>query len=317
MQDVKIAAAQFQPAPTDKQANLEKIADLTAQAAKAGAEIVCFQEQSITGYSLWAFGADTRERDDNPAVVEDGRIHPAWNQPGTDPYPLAETVPDGPSCQRLIEIAKANGVVLLAGLIERRVDNSVYNTQVIVSPGGYIGKYSKTHCVPGVEYAYFKQGQSLPVFDLGKVKAGVLICYDNHHPEAHQVLAAKGAEVIFMPHVTVGRSWWHDLPVEGARQQAMNWILTWLRARAFDTSAYVVFVNQGSADGEGSLGCSMIVDPEGDVMADVAGTGEGFVVAEASARKYYQVRRRTHDYMTHRRPELYHEIVRRDLAEET
>jgi len=109
MQDVKIAAAQFQPAPTDKQANLEKIADLTAQAAKAGAEIVCFQEQSITGYSLWAFGADTRERDDNPAVVEDGRIHPAWNQPGTDPYPLAETVPDGPSCQRLIEIAKANG----------------------------------------------------------------------------------------------------------------------------------------------------------------------------------------------------------------
>ena len=315
MQDVKIAAAQFAPVQTDKQANFDKIAELTAKAAAAGAEIVCFQEQSVTGYSLWAFGPDERERDDNPPAVEQGRTPPAWTQPGANPYTLAESVPDGPSCQRLIEIAKANSVVLLAGLVELRGDNSVYNTQVIVSPDGYIGKYSKTHCVPGIEYAYFKQGQSLPVFDLGKVKAGVLICYDNHHPEAHRILSAKGAEVIFMPHVTVGRGWWHDVPVDQARQQAMNWILTWLRARAFDTSTYAVFVNQGSADGEGSLGCSMILDPDGNVMGEVDGTGEGFVVAELSAAKYYQVRRRTHDYMTHRRPELYHEAVRRDLAE--
>ncbi|MHC4715912.1 MAG: nitrilase-related carbon-nitrogen hydrolase [Planctomycetota bacterium] len=315
MQDVKIAAAQFAPVHTDKQANLDKIAELTSQAARAGAEIVCFQEQSVTGYSLWAFGPDTRERDDNPPVVEEGMIYPAWGQPGTDPYPLAEAVPDGPSCQRLIEIARDSNVVLLAGLVELRADNSVYNTTVIVSPGGYIGKYSKTHCVPGVEYAYFKQGQSLPVYDLGKVTAGVLICYDNHHPEAHRVLAAKGAEVIFMPHVTVGRGWWHDVPADEAQQQARNWILTWLRARAFDNSVYAVFVNQGSADGEGSLGCSMILDPEGHVMARVEPTGEGFVVAELSAAQYYRIRRRTHDYMTHRRPELYHEVVRRDLAE--
>ena len=315
MQDVRIAAAQFEPRPVDKQANLTKIAELTAQAVDGGAEIVCFQEQTVAGYNLWALGR-TRERSGGGEVVEPGRVTPAWDLEGVNPYDVAEPVPDGPSTRRLIEIAGDHNAIVCAGLPELRRDNAVYNTYVLVSGKGLLGKYSKCHCVPGMEFAYFKQGGALPVFDLGKVRAGVLICYDNHFPEAHRILAVRGAHAILMPHVTVGRSWWHDLPDEGARDQARNWVLTWLRARAFDNSVFAVFVNQATnTPGDGALGCSMVLDPEGDVIAQCATSGEEVITADLSARKYYDVRRRTHDYLSHRRPELYGPLTRLDVAE--
>ena len=314
MQDVKIAAAQFVPADVDKEANLAKIAELTAQAAGAGAEIVCFQEQALAGYNLWSLGT-SNDRAGGGEPVEAGRVTPAWNLPGVHPYEVAEPVPDGPSTKRLMQIAGDHGVIVAAGLPEVRGDNAVYNTYVIVSGDRLLGKYSKCHCVPGVEFAYFKQGNALRVFDLGKIRVGALICYDNHFPEAHRVLAINGAQAILMPHVTVGRGWWHDMPAGDAHQQARNWILTWLRARAFDNSVYTVFVNQACADGEGTLGCSMVLNPEGHVIAECATTGEEVVLAELSAKLYYDVRRRTHDYLAHRRPELYGDLTRTDIAE--
>jgi len=312
MQDVKLAVAQFLPTPLDKEANLAKIEKLTAQAAEAGAEIVCFQEQAVGGYNLWGLGKG-RERDGAPGV-EPGRVPPDWNQAGADPYELAEPVPDGPSTQRLIGIARKTGAVVMAGLVELRRDNACYNTYVIVSPDGYIGRYSKCHCVPGLEFAYFKQGNAFPVHDLGKLRAGVLICYDNHFPEAHRIYAVHGAHAIIMPHVTAGRSWWSDLPPADARRQAQNWILTWLRARAFDNSVFVAFINQAGGN-DGSLGCSMILNPDGDVIAECQSTGEEYAVAQLSARRYYEIRRRTHDYIVHRRPELYGDLTRTDIGE--
>ena len=315
MQDIRIAAAQFLPAHVDKDANLAKIAELTARAAGDGAEIVCFQEQSVAGYSLWAIGS-TNKRAGGDEPVEQGRVTPAWSIGGIHPYEgLAEPVPDGPSTRRLMEIAGDHKVIVAAGLPELRRDNAVYNTYVIVSGEKLLGKYSKCHCVPGAEFAYFKQGNALPVFDLGKLRAGVLICYDNHFPEAHRIMAINGAHAIIMPHVTVGRAWWHDMPLEQAQEQARNWLLTWLRARAFDNSVFAVFVNQAGRDGEGTLGCSMVLDPDGDVIARCESTEEEVAVADLSARKYYDVRRRTHDYLAHRRPELYGDLARTDVGE--
>ncbi len=305
MQDVRLAAVQFEPVKADKAANLEAVRRLTGEAAKEGAEVVCFHEQCLNGYNLWGEPAERETPDER-----DGIWSPAWNQLGLDPYPLAEEVPGGPSTQALIRLAKEKKVVVMAGLVELREDNAVYNTYVIVGPQGFIGRYSKCHCVPGSEFCWFKQGAEFPVFDAGKFRFGVLICYDNHFPEAHRILALKGAHVIVMPHVTVGRSWWHQLPLDDAQEQARQWVLKWLRARAFDNSCYCVFANQVSKNGEGCLGVSMIVDPEGRVMARAEKVDEEIVIADLKAKMLYQVRRRTHDYLNHRRPDLYGDLVR-------
>jgi predicted amidohydrolase len=305
MENVRVAAVQFEPVKTDKEANFETIKRLTEQAVEQGAEIVCFHEQSIVGYGLWADPADKEQ----PNEV-DGIWSPLWNSLGTDPFPLAEPVPGGPFVEKVGALAKEHKIVIMAGTHELGEDNSVYNTYFSMGPEGFIGKYSKCHCVPGAEEAYFKHGSAFPVFNAGKVNYGSLICYDNHFPEAHRILSLKGAHLIVMPHVTAGRAWWPDPEhtLEEAQEQARQWVLKWLRARAFDNSVYCMFVNQASESGEGCLGCSMILDPEGRVIARTEKTGEDMAVADLDADFFYRVRRRSHDYMSHRRPELYWEL---------
>lgn len=114
-----------------------------------------------------------------------------------------------------------------------------------------------------------------------------------------------------MPHVTVGRSWWPEKThtLEQAHEQAEKWILKWLRARAFDNSLYCVFVNQVATDGKGCLGCSMVVDPEGRVIVRAGKVDEEVIVTDLNADFFYKVRRRTHDYLSHRRPDLYWELT--------
>lgn len=305
MQDVRIAAAQFGPVQTDKKANIDTIERLTAEAAKQGAEVVCFHEQCINGYNLWGMKS---EREKGREV--DGIWNPAWNTLGYDPFKLAEPVPDGPSAKAIAKLAKEHKLIVMAGIVELGEDNSVYNTYFAVGPKGFIGKYSKVHCVPGSEVAYFKQGNEFPVFDTDRFRFGMLICYDNHFPEAHRIYGVKGAHVIIMPHVTVGRAWWPEEThtLDEAHEQARQWVLKWLRARAFDNSLYCVFVNQVSPGRKGCLGCSMVVDPEGRVIAHAEKVDEEIVIADLKADYLYQCRRRTHDYLSHRRPELYWEL---------
>src|SRR5437764_8439760 len=102
MRDIRIAAAQFEHRDGDKDYNLGRIRDLTRRAAAQGAEVVCFHECSVTAYTF----LQTLSRDGLEA--------------------LAEPVPDGPSVQALIAIARESGVVVMAGLLEREPDGRLY-----------------------------------------------------------------------------------------------------------------------------------------------------------------------------------------------
>src|SRR5262245_18051263 len=94
---------------------------------------------------------------------------------------VAELVPDGPSVKRLIALARQHGLVVSAGLSERERD-IIYNTQVLVGPDGYIGKQRKLH-LSRDEVIHYTPGRTLDVFDIGKCKIGISICYDTEFPE--------------------------------------------------------------------------------------------------------------------------------------
>jgi predicted amidohydrolase len=113
-------------------------------------------------------------------------------------WDLAEPVPDGPSVQRLAQLARRYRMVLCAGLSEKERD-IVYNTVVVVGPDGYIGKQRKLH-LSRDEVLFYKGGRDLSVFDTGRCRVGIIICYDNQFPEVARVLALRGAEVLLMPH---------------------------------------------------------------------------------------------------------------------
>ena len=105
---------------------------------------------------------------------------------------LSESVPSGPTTQRLLELAKARTMVLVGGLPERAGDR-VYNSAVAVGPKGVIGCYRKTHLF-FEETLFFAPGDSgFQVWDIGPARIGVMVCFDWFYPEAARTLALKGA----------------------------------------------------------------------------------------------------------------------------
>jgi predicted amidohydrolase len=111
---------------------------------------------------------------------------------------LSESVPDGPTTRRLIDLAQRRRMVIVAGLPER-AGSACYNSAVVVGPSGFIGCYRKTHLF-FEETLFFTPGDTgFQVWDIGPAKIGAMICFDWYYPEAARTLAVKGAEIICHP----------------------------------------------------------------------------------------------------------------------
>ena len=169
--NLSIATTQFQPRDGDKAYNLSVIDKFTAQAKQQGADAIAFHEMCITAYT---FTKDLSEQ---------------------EMHELAESVPNGPSTQHLIELAKAYDITLLAGLVEEE-GGKLYNTYICVDPNGMKAKFRKLHCFIS---PYLSPGDSYVTFDLKGWTCGILICYDNNIIENVRATTLLGAEVIFAP----------------------------------------------------------------------------------------------------------------------
>jgi 5-aminopentanamidase len=111
---------------------------------------------------------------------------------------LAEPVHGGPTTQRLLELAQARRMVLVAGLPERD-GTRCYNSAVIVGPSGVLGCYRKTHLFYE-ETLFFSPGETgFQVWDIGSAKVGIMVCFDWFYPESARTLALKGADIICHP----------------------------------------------------------------------------------------------------------------------
>ena len=303
MQPLRVAAVQFENFSGDKRANLETIRQITEQAAAAGARVVAFHECSITGYSF-------ARRLSREQLVE-----------------LAEPVPEGQSVQTLVTIAREFNVAILAGLFERDAGGGVYKAQVCVDRSGLIAKHRKLH--PFIN-PHLLPGDQYTVFDLCGWKCGILICYDNNIVENVRATTLLGAQIIFMPHVTmctpstrpgagfVNPELWRNrkrdpetLRREFAGPKGRTWLMKWLPSRAYDNAAYVVFSNPiGMDDDQLKNGCSMILDPFGEVIAECTKLDNDFCVADCTEEKLTQAG--GYRYMRARRPELYRDILGRE-----
>lgn len=298
--DLKIASAQFENKSGDKEYNLNMIDEMSKNAAEEGADIIAFHECSITGYSF------ARK------LTKDQMLD------------LSEYIPDGPSTQRLIEIAKKNKITLLAGLFERDQDGEIHKSYVCVDENGLQANYHKLH--PFIN-PHIKPGSNYCVFECKGWKCGILICYDNNIIENVRATCLLGAEIIFMPHVTmctpstrpgagfVDPKLWENrkndptsLRLEFDGMKGRKWLMKWLPARAYDNGVYVVFSNPiGMDDDQLKNGCSMIIDPYGDIIAECRKLDNEFVIADITKEKLKLAG--GYRYRNARRPELYGPII--------
>ncbi|HBP86940.1 MAG TPA: acyltransferase [Nitrospiraceae bacterium] len=111
---------------------------------------------------------------------------------------LAEDIPSGPSIKSLEEAVRGRDLHVVVGLAERDHDR-VYNSAVLIGPKGYIGSYRKTHLF-FEETLWFASGDTgFLVWDIGRAKVGLLVCFDWFFPEAARTLAIKGADILCHP----------------------------------------------------------------------------------------------------------------------
>lgn len=307
MEKIKIATAQFEHKSGDKAYNLSVIDSLSQQAAAEGAQVIAFHECSITGYTF------------------------ARHLSKAQLLQLAEFVPDGPSVQYLAQLAQKNKIAILAGLFEKDAEDRLYKTYVCVDQKGFVAKYHKLH--PFIN-PHLTPGDRYCVFDLCGWKCGILICYDNNIIENVRATTLLGADIIFMPHVTmctpstrpgagfVDPKLWESretdptsLRIEFDGLKGREWLMKWLPARAYDNAIYAVFSNAvGMDDDQLKNGCSMILDPFGDVLAECRKLGNDIAVATITPEKLTQAG--GYRYKKARRPGLYRDIIGQPHAPE-
>lgn len=141
-----------------------------------------------------------------------------------------QTVP-GPLTEQLGDVARRHGMYLIAP-IAALADGVRRNVAVIYGrDGAIVGQYFKTHLTQPELDAGFVAGDDLPVFDLDFGRVGIMTCLDNQFPETARVLAVKGAEVIFFPHVQSGYG-------------EVGWVAQ-LVSRAIDSAVYLAPVAFG------------------------------------------------------------------------
>ena len=87
-----------------------------------------------------------------------------------------------------------------------------------------------------------------------------------------------------------------------------DWLMKWLPARAYDNARIVIFSNPiGMDDDQLKNGCSMIMDPFGDIIAECRSFDDSFVIATITPEKLTQAG--GYRYLKARRPELYKDII--------
>lgn len=196
----------------------------------------------------------------------------------------------GPIVTAVQEAAQASGAHVIAGGFPERSEDEArpYNTSIVVAPdGSIVARYRKIHLFDvevgdGVSYresSATTSGREPTVVDVHGLRIGLSICYDVRFPELYRALVDRGAQVLTVPAaftLATGKDHWHVL----------------LRARAIESQSYVLAAAQWGSHPRGrrTYGKSCIIDPWGDVLAQVA-EGEGVAVAEIDPARVSAVRR--------------------------
>jgi len=291
----------MESAAGDKEANFRKLGHLAEEAASRGVEIAIFPECCLTGY--WFLRRLTL-----PELQA-----------------LAEPVPEGPSCDRLLELATKHRITIGAGLVESAQAGAFHNSYVVAMPDGKLVRHRKLHAF---EHPAIKPGDEHTVFDTPHgCRAAVLICYDNNIVENVRIAALRGAEILFAPHQTGGcrttnphlmgvieRRLWDErhanpeaIERELRGEKGRAWLMRWLPSRAHDNGLFLVFSNGvGVDDDEIRTGNASVFDPYGRILAETWKAGDDMVVADLDASLLAKATGRL--WIQARRPALYSEL---------
>lgn len=277
----KVAAVQMLSFEGEPERNLQRMLERAGEAAAAGARLVVFPEASNNGY----FFADRAQA-----------------------HRMATPIP-GPFTEALGRRARELGVWIVAGLFEKGSGEEVFNCAVLLGPDGELaGKYQKNFFIKADKRWFVPGRTGFAVFDTPLGRLGCFVCADGRIPESARCLALAGADILVNP-----TNW-------GAPDQYLYHVPT----RAVENRCWVIGTTkprrplsqpQAKLAYNRFTGCSFIMSPSGEVLAQAGPDEETILYADiepALARdKTYAG---ANDLFADRRPELY-SILTRPFAE--
>jgi 5-aminopentanamidase len=237
---LKIATCQLPEVREDVDRTLGWIELYLAEADRQHVELVCFPECYLQGYLC-----DARAANEHSVAL------------GSSAFAAV--------LSRLSEFR----CMFVFGLIEK-YDGNLFNSAAVVHQGKLIGCYRKTHLLPGE--SMFTPGASYPIFERSGLRFGINICYDTNFSESAAALAGQGAQLILCPANNMMR-----------REVAERYKPIHNEVRARRAKEYGVWLISsdvaGELDGRVSYGPSAVIDPAGNIVAQVPLLQTGIVIA--------------------------------------
>ena len=182
--NVRAAVVQAAPVLYDTPRSLQKLADLSVDAAKQGAELVVFPEAFIGGYPKGHdFGVSLGIRS------TEGR------EEFRHLFESAIEVP-GPATKFIGSVAEDHAMHLVVGVIERD-GGTLYCTALIFGPdGNLLGQHRKLMPTAMERVIWGSgDGSTIPVVATSLGKIGSVICWENYMPLLRTAMYAKGIEL--------------------------------------------------------------------------------------------------------------------------
>lgn len=244
---IKVAVAQEPVVRGDVAANTDTAVAVLESAGARATDLVVFPECFLSGYML-----ESRSEALDAAI-------------SLDSTPIS----------RLVETCASADVHAVVGLLERSGER-LFNTAVLVGPGGVLGHYRKLH-VPMLGVDRFVEpgdGVSPRVISTPIGRIGMMICFDLRFPECARTLALQGAELIAMP-----TAWPESatfLPELVAPVRALENVVHLVVADRADEENGIRF-----------LGRSRVIDPVGAVLLD-AGARSGTFATEVDLSRSHR-----------------------------
>jgi nitrilase len=298
---VTVACVQAEPVVFDRDATLDKLAQLTSEAAGAGAELVVFPEAFIPVYpsSVWAkhFAgwADERSKATFARIAEQ-----------------AVTVP-GPAADRLAAAAREHGVWLVTGVTELDPERpgTLYNTLLYHSPNGELALKHRKLVPTNHERLVWGpgDGSGLRAIQTELGRLGGLICWENYMPLARFSLYESGVELYVASTADDGDAWQSTL-VHIARESRAFVISPshFQRASAYPDD----FPLREAIEGQDVIGRggSAILAPDGSYLAGPLYDEEAILYAELEPARLFEERQRFDAAGHYHRPDVFRLKVR-------
>ncbi len=300
-----LAAAQLGPIQKaeGREAAVGRMVRLMERAHRRGAEAVVFPELALTTFFPRWYEEDVSAAD-------------RW----------FETALPSPATAPLFEAAERLGIGFHLGYAEKTPDGRRFNTAVSVHPSGEVAlKYRKVHLPGHAEHDPRRKAQHLEkryfqVGDLGfpvvrapvgaqDVNIGLMVCNDRRWPEAWRVLGLQQVELVMLGYNTP------SLNMEGRGFEAHHLRVFHshlsVQAGCYQNACFAAAVAKaGVEDGHELFGHSVIVNPQGEIVAQATSWGDEVIVADCDLEEMCRLGRETiFDFARHRRPEAYGRIT--------